>query len=489
MSDTSKTPVSRLLTGRTPIYTDVENITDDNILEVLERSMSKFLPQSTDITYLFEYAKGNMPVWNKEKTVRKDINNKIVVNRAYECVEFWTGYVMGKPIQYVAKCEDEECSKELLILNDVMNLSAKESKDTAKFNSICKCGVGYYLVLPNIDYKDGDIDKGISPIKIFLLNSARTYVVYSSSVDHKKLLGVTYYINDNNEKIITAYSRNKVYTIVNSTVEKEEKYSIRDVKDTVDKEVPIIEFYADNDRLGTFEPATTIIDAINNIESARADGVDQIVQALLKFKNCEVDEDTLNKILELGALMVNGENGQDADVDYISSKLDQSQAQTLINDLYMAFLTITAMPNRNGGSSTSDTGTAVQLRDGWQNAESRAMQYESNLKIGEKELINQVVELLEIQLKKEFKTLNLRHIDIVFTRRNYENIKVKADVLVEMLKSEKIDPKLAFQHCGMFTDPERAYQISKTYYENYKKQEMDDLMKTANVGNRINKGA
>ena len=34
-----------------------------------------------------------------------------------------------------------------------------------------------------------------------------------------------------------------------------------------------------------------------------------------------------------------------------------------------------------------------------------------------------------------------------------------------MLNNPKIHPELAFQYCGMFSDPASAYLQSKTYYE------------------------
>jgi hypothetical protein len=61
--------------------------------------------------------------------------------------------------------------------------------------------------------------------------------------------------------------------------------------------------------------------------------------------------------------------------------------------------------------------------------------------------------------------LKLSDIDIHFTRRNYENIASKSQVLVAMLNNPKIHPELAFQHCGMFADPESAYLQSKAYYD------------------------
>ena len=61
--------------------------------------------------------------------------------------------------------------------------------------------------------------------------------------------------------------------------------------------------------------------------------------------------------------------------------------------------------------------------------------------------------------------LRLSDIDVHFTRRNYENIATKAQVLVAMLNNPKIHPELAFAHCGLFADSESAYLQSMAYYD------------------------
>jgi hypothetical protein len=61
--------------------------------------------------------------------------------------------------------------------------------------------------------------------------------------------------------------------------------------------------------------------------------------------------------------------------------------------------------------------------------------------------------------------LKLSAIEIRFTRRNYENIQEKAQVLTSLLSSDKIHPRLAFEHCGLFVDPELAYTQSVEYAE------------------------
>ena len=133
-----------------------------------------------------------------------------------------------------------------------------------------------------------------------------------------------------------------------------------------------------------------------------------------------------------------------------------------MDDLEDAYLTICGMPNRNGGSSTSDTGQAVIYRDGWSAAESRAKDTEKTWERSEREFLR-----LVLYICRETGDLGLQLSDIKpeFTRKNLSNIQSKAQVLAEMLNNSKIHPKLAFQYSGLFSDPEEAYRISQSYYE------------------------
>ena len=140
--------------------------------------------------------------------------------------------------------------------------------------------------------------------------------------------------------------------------------------------------------------------------------------------------------------------------------------------MYQTILTICGMPNRNGGSSTSDTGSAVIMRDGWSAAEARAKDTELMFKASEKKFLKLAIQIANTLCDMDLK---LSSIEIRFTRRNYENIQEKSQVLTTMLANDKIHPRLAFEHSGMFADPEIAYTSSMRYAENKKKEAQDDL--------------
>ena len=85
--------------------------------------------------------------------------------------------------------------------------------------------------------------------------------------------------------------------------------------------------------------------------------------------------------------------------------------------------------------------------------------------------------------------LKLSSIEIRFTRRNYENIQAKAQVLTTLLGNDKIHPRLAFEHCGLFVDPDLAYTQSKEYSEERKAEaakELEDFAKTQTIKGQLN---
>jgi hypothetical protein len=111
--------------GRKEIFSDVREITSNNIVKVLEKSVAVHRSNRRQIDYLYNYKNGKQPVLNRKKEIRPEICNRIVVNRANEIVSFKDSYLMGKPVQYVGRTEGEEITKNIKSLNDYMYAAKK----------------------------------------------------------------------------------------------------------------------------------------------------------------------------------------------------------------------------------------------------------------------------------------------------------------------------------------------------------------------------
>ena len=449
--DTSKPKnETRQMFGRRVIKTSVTEITESNVLEVLQKALSVHELNRSEIEYLWNYYKGNQPVLKRTKEVRPEICNRIVENRANEIVSFKVGYLCGEPIQYVGRNTSEEVTKQITLLNELMFAEDKASQDQELVEWQMVCGTAYRLVLPATE---GEEDE--APFELYTLDPRDTFVVYSKEIGNKPLMGVKYGKDDNEVLRFSIYTKDRYYLVEGGLLKETKPHALG--------MVPIFEYPANNARLGSFEIVLPLLDTINNIESNRMYGVEQIIQAFIKFINCDIDKDEFTEFVKLGAIKVKSVEGANADVDTVTTELDQNQTQTTKDDCYNAVLTICGMPNRNGGASTSDTGAAVLLRDGWSLAEARAKDSEHIFKRSEKKMLKLVLRICR-DLTEDI-TLRLKDIDMKFTRRNYEAIQSKSQVLDTMLKNPKIHPLLAFEHCGMFTDPESAYMQSMKHYE------------------------
>ena len=448
--------------GRRVITTDATEITSANIVKELNDAFDTHRLNRGEIEYLWNYFRGKQPILTRTKDVRPEICNKIVENRANEIVSFKVGYLCGEPIQYVGRNSDENVSKAIAELNEMMFSENKATQDKEIVEWQMIGGTAYRLVLPD---KVGSEDD--APFEMNTLDPRDTFVVYSSDVGNKPMFAVKYRTDKEHRRIASVYTENEFWKLVDDTIVEYQPHALG--------MIPIFEYPANNARQGAFEIVLPLLDSINTVASNRMDGLEQFIQAFIKFINCDINETDFKALKDLGAIKVKSTDGQQADVDIVTNELNQMQTQTLVDYLYQTVLTICGMPNRNGGSSTSDTGSAVLLRDGWSLAEARAKDSELMFKRSEQEVLKLILRIIRDTqgLSDALYGLKLKNIAMQFTRRNYENVQSKSQVLVSMLQQNKIHPRLAFEHCGMFSDPENAYQSSMGYYEEQAKKAME----------------
>ena len=457
------------LTGRKVIYTDEQTITRDNVVNVLKEAKSIHDGNSACINYLYEYNNGNQPILERVKEVRPEINNRIVVNRANEITSFKVGYLLGEPLQYVSRDSKKgNITEQITRLNEFMYEEDKAAKDKELADWFTICGTAYRMCLPN------KAINAFSPFSLYTLDPRQCFIVYYNGLGNKPVMGVKYVERSDKKTVYSVYTDTTYFEIVDDKIEKEENHILG--------AIPIIEYPANNARLGAFEVVISLLDAYNVTVSDRINGLEQFIQSLIKFVNIDIDETEFEKLKELGGIKFKSTSENPADVDYITPELNQSNTQQILDDMYQTILTICGMPNRNGGSSTSDTGSAVIMRDGWEVAEAKAKDTELMFRRSEKQMLRIALNIAN-NISKNM-SLQVSDIDLRFTRRNYENISNKAMVLTSMLANSKIHPKLAFQHCGMFPDAELAYKISEEYAAEQEKKAVELAKQSTDGGNK-----
>ena len=445
---------TKQLFGRRQIFTDEAVITAENVVDVLSKALYVHSLNQGELQYLWDYYKGKTPILQKTKEIRETINHKIWVNRAYEIVTFKRGYGFGEPVQYIRRGEDENLSDDINRLNEYMSLAGKHASDSRLAEWLYVGGLGMRMALPGEDAEE--------PFVIYTLDPRYSFVVRYNGLGEPPVMGVKIIHKGTGAKLYSVYTRDRYFEIEDTKVVKEEPHILGNI--------PIIEYPANQARLGAFEVVLPLLDAINELESNRMDDVVQFVNSFLAIIGAGIDEETAKKLEELKMLCL----PEGTDAKYLSAALQQGDIQVQAENLYDTVLTICGMPNRNMSSSGGDNGVAVELRNGWPTAESHMKSVEQEFKEAEKLFLRLVLRILKDTPGVEM-DLKLVNIESKFTRRNYDNIQTKSQVLTTMLDNPRIHPELAFTHCGLFLDPESAYLQSKEWWEEQEKKEAEEM--------------
>lgn len=459
--------------GRKIAYANVEEINENNILKVLAKTIGTFNNNRTVVQYLWDYKNGDQPVRYREKTVRDDITNVVVENHAWEIVQFKNAQTYGEPVQYVSRRKDENVSKYIDILNDYMEGANKQVRDISSGEWTSAVGTGFKAV----QRKNGDI-----PFRITVPTPLNTYVVYSELTEEPLLAvqilkdaeGKQYFLCFDN-KYEYRVQGGKLLTYNVDGMEVVKRFHMFD-------DIPIIEYPNNQDRISDIELVIDMLDCINNLQSNRIDGVEQFIQSFIKFINCEIDADTFNEMRKQGAFMVKSTKDKQADVEIMSQELNQTQTQVFKEDIWENILTISAIPNKEGGNKSGDSQGAVELRAGWDFAKSRARLKDPFIEQAEKQLAKVVLGVIRIAKGEQECPINTLDMDVKISHSPTDNLCAKVNALSLMLQAG-IEPKNAIQTSGIWSDSEKVYLQSKETLdikqEYTKKDEID-----GNIENR-----
>lgn len=458
--------------GRRRIYCTTDEITAENVIEVLNTLLPMHTLNSTEEEYLYWYRRGVQPILNRQKLVRPEINNRVVENHAAEIVAFKNGYFLTQPAFYVARRDEDNVNDRVKVLNEMLYLSGKQNVDNQVTDWFHTVGIGTIYVEP---YQDSEC-----PVRVYALDPRSSFVAYSRRPGNEPVLGVNMVISgrtdSTTELTFDVYTRRRYFKLRGGTTGMVitgdpiigTAYELLEERENVLGEIPIVEYQYENSRMSAFEAVMPLLDAINNTESNRMDGIEQFIQSLMIFYNCQLGEDengnqvTPQYIRQAGAIFLKSIGQDKADLKILSEQLDQSQTQVLIDYMYQRVLAICGMPSTTkGGTSTSDTGAAVLYRDGWYQADTYARNTEDLFKVSNRRFDRIFTKILR---DKGVVDIGLADFELQFTRNETANLLVKTQV-AQNLKNLGFSPELAFGKSGVSSDPVADVALCREYID------------------------
>lgn len=461
--------IASYLVGRLPIWTSVEGRFDPSkpgeIVSEINSALTIHVQNLIAMEYLYWYRRGVTPIYAKTKQVRDEINNKVSVNLADFIVNFKDGYFMTQPCFYVSRKEGEDITNKVTKLNEYLYRSGKQTADNKMVDWFHTVGKADLFVQSN---DDEDV-----PFKAYALDPRSAFVARSLSPGGGPVYAV-HTVTQGDKLFVDVWDDTNVYRLlgtVKGTLATPYPDYVCTAVDVVDirpnplKRIPIIEYRYNSVDMGAFENVIPLLDAISALQSDRLDGVDQFIQSLLVFYNCELGEDedgnpiTPQLIRAMGAVFLKSIGENKADLKEISSQLDQSQTQVFIDNLYEQVLTICGMPSTDGRNTNHATGMVALVDNGWYQADAMARNTEDLFMESNKEFDEIVTSILR---EKGLLDIETTDFNLQFVRNETANIQSKAQAFQTLLAAG-MHPELAAKKSGVSNDPVADIKMSEKY--------------------------
>ena len=463
------------LFGRRQIFTSERYVTKDNVLSILTNALAVHARNRVEEKYLEAYVRGDQPVRHRVKNVNSEINNKVVVNIANQIVTFKTAEFAGEPIQYVSRGMKKSVPKKIKDLNSMMLTEGKQSKDMKLAYHMFTNGVAYRLVTHDSRPSTELYDE--APFEIHIPDPKNTFMVRLNDVTKRPVMAVTYVYKDGLESggvQYTVYTEDATYTIEGGLTEA--NAVISEVRHNFGL-IPMIEYPCNPLYMSPVEVVHDLLNAISLTQSNRLDGIEQFIQAIMVFEGVDITREQFLELKDLGALKLPPTaDGRPSRVYYLNEQLDQSQTQTLVDDMYQTVLQIVGMPSQgNANTSDSSNNGAIIMKNGWWNAEARSLETEGMWKEAETEFLKVVLRICN--QTNTLTGLSVSDLEPKFGRRSYEDLLTKTQSFSSLISSQ-VPPIQAFKFSRLSKDPE----ADALMYEAYQEERAEKLDQMAGVG-------
>lgn len=485
--------------GRKILYTDVPEITYDNVLDVVSKAIGGHEENAARIDYLLRYDAGEQPLV-RAKATRKEIDIQCIDNIANEVTEFNVGFKWSQSINLVQRGEKdsgtEDESLAISLLNEQYECENIRAK-TQKLGRFVEIGaVGYTYVNTNNDIEEGN-ENGESYFNIEALDPRTTFVIRSSYyIDQRIMLAVTYRRDNKGNRYFTCFSKDKRFEVlnlqevINGTAIKEKetwKHNKRSGEENPLHLIPIVEWFRSFDRMGCFERQIDDMDCLNILESDICNATETAVNAIWHCNDVDFPEEEIT--LEDGTTKIITKKPRNN--DWLQTYTTQDGKTPFVTPLASVFdyegnlnyaITKRALilqkcnvPTRNDNSGGS-TGIAMDSATGWNAAETAAASQQNIMESCKMEEVKIVLRAIKISpfIPQDSPLLKLKPSDVqpsIKRSKNYE-MSVKTTALANML-SHGIYGLHALKTINLFDDVSQTWADSKDLIERYQNSLFD----------------
>ena len=314
-------------------------------VEVLTKFMEKHKLEVARYEYLKNMYRGIMSIDDEPTKDPWKPDNRLTVNFTRYIVDTFTGYFNGIPVK------KSHSDKEILSkLQEFDNLNDMEDEESELAKMACIYGRAFELL-----YQDEETRTNViynTPENIFM--------VYDDTIKQEPLFAVRYGYDDDYKLYGEVYTKETTYDL-NGTMG---FYNMTEQAPNPFDDLPVVEFYFNEERMSIFESVISLVNAFNKAISEKANDVDYFSDQYLAFLGAAVEEEDLKNIRSNRVINYYGEGSEakNVDVKFLEKPDSDSQTENLLDRLTKLIFQTTMVANISDESFGSASGISLAYK-------------------------------------------------------------------------------------------------------------------------------
>lgn len=314
--------------------------------EVVKKFIEKHKKEIARYQYLINMYKGIMDIATQDPKDSWKPDNRLAVNFPKYIVDTFTGYFNGIPVK-----KSHKDSKVLEKLQSFDNLNDMEDEESELAKMACIYGRAFELL-----YQDE-----ATQTNVIYNTPENMFMVYDDSIKEEPLFAVRYGIDDDGK------IQGEVYTLL-ETIEingEASDLSFGDRTYNPYPDLPVVEFYFNEERMSIFESVISLVNAFNKAISEKANDVEYFSDQYMAFLGAEVDIEDLknirsNRVINYYARDPEGANK--VDVKFLEKPDSDAQTENLLDRLEKLVFLTSMVANISDESFGSSSGVALAYK-------------------------------------------------------------------------------------------------------------------------------
>lgn len=313
--------------------------------EITQDLINKFITKHQALiaryNYLVDMYKNVTEVFDLPEKEAHKPDNRLSVNYAKYIVDTFVGYFNGIPIK---KSHKDDVTNELLQLFDSSNDIEDEENELARL--ACIYGHCFEIIYQNIT----------AQTKAIYVDPTECFMVYDTTKEMNPLFAVYYVADEEGEVTGTLYTKTEEIDLKGTIGE----VVFAEKAINVFKDVPVVEYMLNDDRLGLFEGVASLINAMNKAISEKANDVDYFADAYLAVIGAELDEKSVKAIRDNRVINVYGLNGEKVDVRFLDKPNSDDTQEHLLNRLHKLIFQVSMVADISDENFGAVSGVALE---------------------------------------------------------------------------------------------------------------------------------